>query len=227
MRRGRGRKHQGGSCLLGSQLTQHSKQLSTGFRVRPETFTPLKVVATALGGQPNFVQRFLQVDHNLTPVGKRQRDHAANALIVQVRIGLVIQGIARNFYGFQRRFGMVQVVKVGHYNFRMLKWLKILEAMPHADPKPSLVVHLRAEQQVNETPHRDTVPHKPCPRDFPWMLVGLMASTSLISGCGQKGPLYIPAPATATTATSVSPRQPSTPAPVVTAPLEGHGLVHR
>jgi predicted small lipoprotein YifL len=72
------------------------------------------------------VQGLLQVDDNLTAVGKSERDHAARALVVNVGVGVVVQPIAAGLYARKQAFSMVQKFKVGHYNRCMLKVWKIL-----------------------------------------------------------------------------------------------------
>jgi predicted small lipoprotein YifL len=82
--------------------------------------------ATATGRQPHFVQGFLQIDDDLAAVGKGQSDHAANTLVVDVGIGVVVQAIATNLYASEQALGLVHEFKVGHYNRCMLKVPKIL-----------------------------------------------------------------------------------------------------
>ena len=80
------------------------------------------------GGHPDFLQRFLQVDNNLTPVGESQRDHAARALIVNVGIAGVVDAVAGLLNGSQGLLGVVQVIKVGHYNLVMFSIYRIIAA---------------------------------------------------------------------------------------------------
>ena len=82
--------------------------------------------ATGLGRQPDFVQRLLLVDHNLAVVGKGQRHHAADPLVIHVRIGFVVDAVAARLYRLEQRFRTVHVFRVSHYNFTMLIAKQIL-----------------------------------------------------------------------------------------------------
>ncbi len=72
------------------------------------------------------MQRPLQVDHDLAPVGEGQGDHAAAALGVDIGIGVVIEGVTAQFHRLEQGFGTVHEFKVGHYNSLMLSRIQIL-----------------------------------------------------------------------------------------------------
>lgn len=105
------------------------------------------------------MQRFLKIHDNLAPVFKGQRDHAANALIVDIRVVAVVEPIAGGFNAAQQAFRTVHEFKVGHYNLPMLKVHQILVTT-----------------------------------------IVLAAGAVVLNGCGQKGPLVLPPPKTASTA---------------------------
>jgi predicted small lipoprotein YifL len=71
------------------------------------------------GGQPDLVQRLLQVDDDLAAVCKDQRHHAADTLVVDVGIGLLVDLVATAFDRSKHRLRLVHEFKVGHYNFTM------------------------------------------------------------------------------------------------------------
>ena len=71
------------------------------------------------------MQGFLQIDDDLAAIRKGQRDHATRALIVDIDITALIQGVAALLQRLEQTFGTVQKLKVGHYNFTMLKIKKI------------------------------------------------------------------------------------------------------
>jgi predicted small lipoprotein YifL len=50
---------------------------------------------------------------------ERQRDHAADALIVDIGICFVVDAVASRFDASQQRFGSIHEFGVGHYNFAM------------------------------------------------------------------------------------------------------------
>lgn len=72
------------------------------------------------------MQRLLQIDDDLAPVGKSQRDHAARALAIDIGIRFIIDPIAALLHCQQQLLGMVHEFKVGHYNFSMLRAPQIL-----------------------------------------------------------------------------------------------------
>jgi predicted small lipoprotein YifL len=82
--------------------------------------------ATRLRGQPYFMERLLQVDHDLAAVGKCHRDHAADTLIVDIDLRCVVDGIASSLDAPQQQFGTVQKLQVSHYNFPMPRVPRIL-----------------------------------------------------------------------------------------------------
>ena len=63
---------------------------------------------------------------DLAAVAKDERDHAADALVVDVGIGRIVDAVAGLLDGGQRGLGAVHVFGVGHYNFAMLNRLQIL-----------------------------------------------------------------------------------------------------
>jgi predicted small lipoprotein YifL len=72
------------------------------------------------------MQRPLQVDDYLTAVGKNQRDHGADALVVDIGVGLLVDTVAAGFDGAQNPLGPLHELRVGHYNFVMLIMARIL-----------------------------------------------------------------------------------------------------
>jgi predicted small lipoprotein YifL len=78
------------------------------------------------------MQRLLQVHDDLAAIGKSQGDHTAGALIVDVGVAVVVDVIASGFDRPQQGFGLVQVLKVAHYNRpimrKSLKFARILGA---------------------------------------------------------------------------------------------------
>ena len=65
-------------------------------------------------------------------VAEGERDHAADPLVVDVGIGLVVDAIAAGFDAASSGLGAVHVLGVGHYNFTMLNVLQILVSAPLA-----------------------------------------------------------------------------------------------
>jgi predicted small lipoprotein YifL len=84
------------------------------------------VVAAGPGRQPDFLQRFLQIDDQLASVSESDRDHAADALVVDVGIGCIVDAIATALDRSKCGFCAVHVLRVGHYNFAMLNVRQIL-----------------------------------------------------------------------------------------------------
>ncbi len=72
------------------------------------------------------MQRLLQVDDDLAPIGKHNGHHAASSLVVQVGNHLVVDSVAIVLNNFEQHFCLVHEFGVGHYNFAMLKVLQIL-----------------------------------------------------------------------------------------------------
>jgi predicted small lipoprotein YifL len=129
---------------------------------------------------PDFLKRFLQIYHNLTAVGKCQRHHIASTLTVQVDVNVVVDAVTRPFNRCDRLFSQVQILKVGHYNPLMVFNKKILGASS-----------------------------KSWCRRGSLSLMGMIFGASLmLTGCGQKGPLFL-VPADATSQKTQAVRQPS------------------
>ena len=84
------------------------------------------MVAAGLGGHPDLLQRFLQVDDDLALVCKGERDHGSDALVVDIGVAFVVHPVAMCLHRFEQGFGLVQIVEVGHYNFTMLNAKQIL-----------------------------------------------------------------------------------------------------
>jgi hypothetical protein len=75
-----------------------------------------EVVAAGLGSHPDFMQGFLQIQDDLTAVGKAHSDHASRALVVDIGFSVVIDTITTALDGRQKKFSLIQEFKVGHYN---------------------------------------------------------------------------------------------------------------
>jgi hypothetical protein len=56
----------------------------------------------------------LQVDNDLAAVAEGERDHATHALVVDVRIGIVIEAIALLLQRTQEQFGTVEKFEISH-----------------------------------------------------------------------------------------------------------------
>jgi predicted small lipoprotein YifL len=84
------------------------------------------VKAAALGCKPDFVQRFLQIDDDLAAVSKHQRHHATAALVINVRLGAVVDAITIGLDGLEHQLSTIHKFCVGHYNFTMLLFPQIL-----------------------------------------------------------------------------------------------------
>jgi hypothetical protein len=50
------------------------------------------------------VQRLLQVNDDLAFIFEREGDHAANSLIINIRLAVIIDAIAADFNGFEQKF---------------------------------------------------------------------------------------------------------------------------
>ena len=72
------------------------------------------------------MQRLLQINDDLAPIGKHNGHHAACSLVVQIGNHLVVDSVAIALNGFKQHFGLVHEFGIGHYNFAMLKSLPIL-----------------------------------------------------------------------------------------------------
>ena len=108
----------------------------------------------------------MQVDDDLAFVDKSQRDHAAGALVVDIHVALVIEPVAGGLDGFKHAFGQVLVLKVRHYNPVMVFSVQILGRLRAAGVRHGLVMSMLA----------------------------LLLGTAVLSGCGQKGPLFLAVP---------------------------------
>ena len=130
-------------------------------------------------GQPYFLQGFLQVDDDLAAVFKRQRHHAAGALVVDIGIRLIVDPVAGYFHSLQSSFGAVEVFQVGHYN-------------------PIMFASLQIHGQILG---RRALPGRP--QGLATIVVGALL-TAFLAGCGQKGPLFLPGPPPPLRPTSVT-----------------------
>lgn len=72
------------------------------------------------------MQRLLQVNDYLAFVRKNQGNHAPSALIVDVSSAFVIDAITTRLNSFEQNLRAVHEFRVGHYNFTMLRFTKIL-----------------------------------------------------------------------------------------------------
>jgi hypothetical protein len=50
----------------------------------------------------------------LAAVGKSDGDHAAHALVVDIRIARVVDAITAGLHGAEQSFGMLEVFGIGH-----------------------------------------------------------------------------------------------------------------
>jgi predicted small lipoprotein YifL len=107
-------------------VRKRRKKLALAFGVLPLSVHPPVVVATRLGSHPHFVQRFLQINNDLTAIGKGERDHAPGALVVYIGFGFIVDAIAAGLHPFKQSFCAVHKFGVGHYNFTMLHSKQIL-----------------------------------------------------------------------------------------------------
>jgi predicted small lipoprotein YifL len=72
------------------------------------------------------MQGLLQVHDDLAAIAKSERDHSADPLVIDIRIGLLVDVVAARFDTGKYRFGSIHEFGVGHYNFAMLKVYQIL-----------------------------------------------------------------------------------------------------
>ena len=107
-------------------MREGCKKLSLAFCVLPLAILPTKMKSSSLGCEPNLVQRFLQIDNDLTAIWKSQCHHATHPLVVHIRIGFVIDTVAASLYRLQQRFRLIEKFGIGHYNFTMLRTKQIL-----------------------------------------------------------------------------------------------------
>lgn len=100
--------------MLAGAGRQAREKLFARLGIAPGAAAVLEVVAPRARRQPYFLKRLLQVDHHLAAVGKRQRHHAAHALVVDICFRGLIELVAPLFDAGQQRLGQVHVFKVGH-----------------------------------------------------------------------------------------------------------------
>ena len=72
------------------------------------------------------MQWFLQVDDDLAFIWKYQGHHATGSLVVDVSLVAVVDAVAMGLNRFEQYFGFGHEFWVGHYNFTMLSFLRIL-----------------------------------------------------------------------------------------------------
>lgn len=99
------RKLQGQASLFAGVAAQVAQQFSAVFRAAPVAASVFVMEATAFGSQPNLVQRFLQVHHDLAFIAKNQSNHATIALAVDVGIRRVVDAVAALLNVGQQRIG--------------------------------------------------------------------------------------------------------------------------
>ncbi len=125
--------------------------------------------AAGPGGQPNFLQGFLQIDDDLAAVFKRQGHHAAGALVVNVGIRFIVDPVAGYFHCLQGSFGVAEVFQVAHYNPIMFASLQI-----HGQILGRRALSVRPQGLAT---------------------IGCVALLlASLAACGQKGPLFLPKP---------------------------------
>ena len=91
--------------LFAGVTAEVAQQLSAIFRATPIAAIVFVMKAAAFGSQPNLVQRFLQVHHDLAFIQKSQSDYATIALAVDVSVGRVIDAVAALLDVGQQRIG--------------------------------------------------------------------------------------------------------------------------
>ena len=96
-------------------LSECSKELALAFGVLPLAVQPAVVETSGLGGHPDFPQGLLLVDNNLAAVREGYGYHAAYPLVVQIRIGFVVDAVTDGFHRVKQRFGSVHVFRISHY----------------------------------------------------------------------------------------------------------------
>lgn len=114
--------------LLARAGGQALEKFTLAFGVQPLFAVKPEVKAAGAGRHPKLLQGFLQIDDDLATVGERQGDHSANALVVDVGIGAVVDAVAGPLQCAQGGFCVVQVFVVGHYNAIMINKQRILGA---------------------------------------------------------------------------------------------------
>ena len=95
-------------------LPQLHPKIALALGVHPGLTVVAIVVTATAGGQPHLMQRLLQVDHNLTAVGKHQSDHATHALVVDIGIGGFVDAVAMLFDRQQQGLSQVHEFVIGH-----------------------------------------------------------------------------------------------------------------
>ena len=88
-------------------LAETLKKFALAFGIGPLLAIKLEVVAPRACRQPHLVQGLLQVNDDLALVLKRERDHAADSLVVDVHITLIVDAVASQFNGFEQKFSAV------------------------------------------------------------------------------------------------------------------------
>ena len=121
-------KIQSGAKLSAGILSELRPKLTLTFGVLPTRSIKPIVVTAALCGQPYFMQRFLQVHHQLTAVGKCQCDHASHPLVVYVNVGLLIELVAVCFQLLQQSLGVVHEFVISHRLWFLGGWPHNAEA---------------------------------------------------------------------------------------------------
>jgi predicted small lipoprotein YifL len=71
----------------------------------------------------------LKIDDDLAPVSERQGDHAADALVVDIRIRCIIDTVTCGLDRLEQGFRAILEFEVSHYNLPMLKMQRILAAV--------------------------------------------------------------------------------------------------
>lgn len=108
---------------------QLGKKFALALGVLPLPIQPPVVVTACLCRHPDFMQRLLQIDDDLAPVGKGQRHHATHTLVVNICIAFIVHAITTFLHGFEQGFGLIQEFEVSHYNLSMLKAKQILATL--------------------------------------------------------------------------------------------------
>ena len=151
------------SALFTGARRQLCKKIFSTFGVNPQATCIFVVETTSFCRHPDFLKWLLQIDDYLTSVGKSQCHHIASALTVQIGISAFIDTVTRHFDCRNCLLGQVLILKVRHYNPFMVFQNRILGA----DAK---------------TPGRQVAAS----------LTLLLTVLLTLSGCGQKGPLFLP-----------------------------------
>lgn len=100
-------KHHRLASLRTGALCQSRIKRTTVFGVAPLAAIEFIVKSACFGRHPDFLQRLLQVDDDLAAVGKRQGNHAARALVVNVGIAGIVDAVACPLNGGQCLLGVV------------------------------------------------------------------------------------------------------------------------